>query len=280
MQNIIAIICDCDETLSPDTTDCLLKRNGVETTKFWKEINKCIQEGWDPPIAWMTRMLSLMRDGRIKQNTNQKLAEFGKEIEPFPGVPDFVSQLQKKFTGGKYSKACIKLEAYIISSGIEDLIRGTKFAKAFTGIFGSKFYEDKTSNRIESIKSTITFTEKTKFLYAINKGISGESLRSNPFLVNNRVKKYGRRIPFNNMIYLGDSTGDVPCFSAVKHFGGDGIGILTRNKISRGYKLAKERRSTVGPYSPDYKKGSDLRMVLDEMVKGIAYRILDESQVG
>ena len=278
MQNIIAIICDCDETLSPDTTDYLLKRNGVETTKFWKEINRYIKEGWDPPIAWMTRMLSLMNNGKIKQNTNQKLTEFGKEIEPFPGVPYFVSQLQKILAGGRYSKADIELETYIISSGIEDLIRGTKFAKSFTGIFGSRFYEGKTSRRIESIKSTITFTEKTKFLYAINKGISGENLRSNPFLVNNRVKKDERRIPFNNMIYLGDSIGDVPCFSAVRHFGGDGIGILTRNKISRGYKLAKEKRSTAGPYSPDYKKGSDLRMVLDEMIKTIANRILDENQ--
>ena len=147
MQNIIAIICDCDETLAPDTTNYLLMANGIKTKQFWKMIERDISQGWDPPMAWMTRILSLIDSGEIKQDTNQKLSKLGEKIKPFEGVPSFISQLEKILMKGRYSKVDIKLETYIISSGIEDLIKGTKFAKSFTDVFGSRFYEDK-SKRI------------------------------------------------------------------------------------------------------------------------------------
>ncbi len=277
MQNTIAIICDCDETLAPDTTNFLLEANGIKTKIFWKEIDKLIKDGWDPPLAWMTRIVELMNEGAIKHDTCQELVKLGKKIKPYDGVPCFISQLQSKLKKKQYANFNIKLEAYIISSGIEDLIRGTKFAQEFKGVFGSKFSTDKSTKKINGVKSIVSFTEKTKFLYAINKGITDKQLRSNPFLVNDRVKKDSRRIPFENVIYLGDSTGDVPCFSAVTHFNGVGIGILTKNNVAKGFKLAKERRSTVGPYEPNYKKGSTLRIMLDDMVEGTANRIVAEN---
>jgi hypothetical protein len=277
MQNTIAIICDCDETLAPDTTNFLLEENGINSKKFWKEIEKLIKDGWDPPLAWMTRIVELMDEGTIKENTYDKLVKLGKKVKPYDGVPLFISQLQSKLKKKQYTNFNIKLEAYIISSGIEDIIRGTKFSQEFKDVFGSKFSIDKPTKKINGVKSIVSFTEKTKFLYAINKGITDKQLRSNPFLVNDRVKKDSRRIPFNNMIYLGDSTGDVPCFAAVTYFKGSGIGILTKKDVTKGFKLAKERRSTVGPYKPNYKNGSTLRIMLDDMVEKIANRIIAEN---
>ena len=40
----------------------------------------------NPPIAWMTEIVNLMNDGKIKQNTNAKLKEFGASIEVYPGA--------------------------------------------------------------------------------------------------------------------------------------------------------------------------------------------------
>ena len=40
MQNTIAIICDCDGTLANDTTEFLLKENGIDIEEFWKNINE------------------------------------------------------------------------------------------------------------------------------------------------------------------------------------------------------------------------------------------------
>ncbi len=75
-------------------------------------------------------------------------------------------------------------------------------------------------------KSIVSFTEKTKFLYAINKGITGTELRRTPYSVNDVIPKDQRRIPFSNMIYLGDGPTDIPCFSAIQQNGGKTIGIL------------------------------------------------------
>ena len=54
---------------------------------------------------------------------------------------------------------------------------------------------------------------KTKFLYAINKGVSKSELRQDPSRVNDSVGDEKRKIPFEHMVYLGDSLGDIPCFS-------------------------------------------------------------------
>ena len=76
MKNIIAIICDCDETLSPDTTSLLLENNHIAVKPFWKDIEKSIKMGLHPPLAWMTKIFGLIQKGKIKQNTNQKLSNF------------------------------------------------------------------------------------------------------------------------------------------------------------------------------------------------------------
>jgi len=278
MQNTIAIICDCDETLAPDTTNFLLEQNGVKVKPFWDKITKMVSQGWDPPQAWMTEILQMIRSGRIEQDTNQRLAKLGKKIAPYDGVPEFVPQIKSMVRRNKdFDEAGVGIEFYIISSGFEDLIKGSVLSRHFTDIFAGRFDEDGTG-RIDGIKSSVTFTEKTKFLYAINKGITGKELRRCPFSVNDAIKREDRRIPFEYMVYLGDSPGDIPCFSAVKGYGGNCIGIVGEHSVSKGYQLARGKRTTVGPYSRNYKKGSDLRNVLDTIVKKIGYDIVDRKK--
>ena len=91
----IAIICDCDNTLAPDTTSSLLEDNGIDLDAFWKDISHQVEMGWDPPIAWMTAIANLIKDGKIAQDTNAKLAEFGKSVTPFPGAADFITQINE-----------------------------------------------------------------------------------------------------------------------------------------------------------------------------------------
>ena len=279
MQNTIAIICDCDETLAPDTTSFLLETNGINTDSFWKKISKLVLQGWDPPIAWMTEILNLIKEDKIEQNTNQKLARLGKKIVPFDGVLNFIPELKKMIKENKeFLDANVSLESYIISSGIEDLIKGSVFSKHFTDIFAGRFAEDQNTGLISSIKSSVSFTEKTKFLYAINKGISGKILRKYPYRVNDALKRTARTIPFEYMIYLGDGPGDIPCFSAIRGYGGNCIGIVSNESAYKGYELAKGKRTTVGPYSRNYKKGNDLRLVLETIVKKLGYEIVDNKR--
>ena len=279
MQNTIAIICDCDETLAPDTTDFLLEQNGVKVKPFWIKINKMISQGWDPPHAWMTEILKMIQSGQIEQDTNQKLAKLGKKITPYDGVPEFIPQIKSMIKRNKdFEETGVNIEFYIISSGFEDLIKGSVMSRHFTDIFAGRFNEDKKTGKIDGIKSSVTFTEKTKFLYAINKGITGKEMRRSPFRVNDAIKLEDRRIPFEYMVYLGDSPGDIPCFSAVKGYGGNCIGIVGKSSVNKGYQLARGKRTTVGPYFRNYKKGSDLRNVLDTIIKKIGYDIVDRKK--
>jgi len=255
----IAIICDCDNTLAPDTTSSLLEDNGIDLDAFWKDISHQVEMGWDPPIAWMTAIANLIKDGKIAQDTNAKLAEFGKSVTPFPGAADFITQINESL--GKEHDAIV--EGYVVSCGIESLMKGTVLAGSFTDIFGSSFYEK--DGIIAGVKSSITFTEKTKFVFAINKGIS--DIREEPYKVNKFVEKEKRSIPFENMIYLGDGASDIPCFSMIKNLGGHCIGIDIDSKWHKDFQLELRKRE-MSAFTPDYREGSELRKELETKIFG------------
>ena len=246
----IAIICDCDNTLAPDTTSLLLEKNEINLDSFWKDISHQVEMGWDPPIAWMTAIAELIKDGKIAQDTNAKLAEFGKSVTPFPGAEGFITQINETLT----KEHDVTVEGYVVSCGIESLMKGTVLAESFTDIFGSSFYEK--DGMIAGVKSSITFTEKTKFVFAINKGIS--DIREEPYKVNKFVEKEKRSIPFENMIYLGDCARDIPCFSMIKSLGGLCIGIDIDSKWHKDFQLELRKREMTA-FKPDYREGSELR---------------------
>ena len=133
-------------------------------------------------------------------------------------------------------------------------MKGTVLAESFTDIFGSSFYEK--DGMIAGVKSSITFTEKTKFIFAINKGIS--DIREEPYKVNTFVEKEKRQIPFENMIYLGDGASDIPCFSMIKSLGGHCIGIDIDSKWHKDFQLELRKREMTA-FKPDYREGSELR---------------------
>ena len=185
----VAIICDCDNTLMPDLPSLLLKDNGIDPQDFWDDIDILVKDGWDPPIAWMTELIKLIQDGKIKQNTNEKLAEFSASVETYPGASTFIDEINSKL--GEQSDVLV--EGYVVSSGLESMMKGSKIGNSFTDIFGGRLYEKE--GIISGIKSSITFTEKTKFIFAINKGIASQ-IREKPYDVNNFIPVEERRIRF------------------------------------------------------------------------------------
>ncbi len=277
MQSTIAVICDCDDTLMPDTTNFLLEENGIDSAAFWKKTAGMVKRGWDPPQAYTSEIVKLMQQDKIEHNTRKKLAVLGKRIVPFEGVPEFIPSL-KKFVREKseFAEAEVRLEFYIISSGFEDLIGGTRIKPHVADIFAGRFIEDSATKRISGIKSTVTFTEKTKFVYAINKGIHGREIRRCPFLINESVRAENRRVPFEHMAYIGDSPGDIPCFSAIKSNGGYCIGVMGKQTVRKGYELARGNRTTVGPYTRNYSKSSDLYNMLETIISEIGSKIAEK----
>ena len=257
----IAIICDCDNTLAPDTTSMLLEDNGIDSDSFWEYIGSKAKLGWDPPIAWMTEVAGLIKNGKISQDTNAKLAEFGKSVTTFAGASEFITQIHESLK----KEHDVTVEGYVVSSGIESLIQGTTLSESFTDIFGSSFYEK--DGMIAGAKSSITFTEKTKFIFAINKGVTSE-IRENPYSVNTFVENNKRRIRFENMIYLGDGPSDIPCFSMIKGKGGHNIGIKVNKRLKKSFEFELRKRE-INAFEPDYREGSALRKELNNCILGM-----------
>jgi len=282
--NIIAVICDFDDTLGDDSTNLFLgQKLGMDENEiddFWnKEVKKLITKGWDPPLAYIDLILERIKKLELHV-TNQDLRDLGGQIHLHPGVRDLFSRLRSFVEARKeFREANVQIESYIISGGFEEIIRGTPIAGNMKGIFGCTFNERR--GRLVP-KSVVTFTEKTKFLYAINKGVDGE-LRRNPYGVNDVIPQEQRRIPFPNMIYIGDGPTDIPCFSTIQQYGGKTIGILKYDRKAekkivdkrRAWAIARGDRATLGPFTPDYRASSDLYINLQMQVERVGLDIVD-----
>ena len=276
-QDVIAIICDCDGTLCPDTSDKFVRDLGIDSEDFWRrQVDGLVQDGWDPPLAYLSRLLELSRNEGVPSLTREALRGSGEGVEFYQGALDFVPRLRAMLSDDdEYREAGITIEWYIVSSGIEALLRATALQGLATDIFAGEYAFDE-SGRATAVKRTVTFTEKTKFIYAINKGITGAELRRRPYRVNDAMEPKDRRIPFENMIYVGDGPSDIPCFSMIRYLGGKGIGVMPPEdtELRRPYQLATGQRLTVGPYTADYREGTDLYKMMARMVTSIADSIV------
>ncbi|PKB82438.1 MAG: hypothetical protein BZY88_04190 [SAR202 cluster bacterium Io17-Chloro-G9] len=280
-QDVIAIICDCDGTLCPDTTDKLVRELGLDSNSFWrKDVDHLVQDGWDHTLAYLNCLLEATRNHRNGPLDLSRLRAVGLDVDFYPGALDFVDRIRGRLSeNSEYDEAGVTVEWYIVSSGIEDILSATPLFNLATDIFGCAFGYDSTS-RAEAVKRSVTFTEKTKFIHAISKGISGPELRRRPYRVNDAMKDEDRRVPFEHMVYIGDGPSDIPCFSMIRALNGKAIGVWPPEDtdLKRPYELAQGERLTVGPYTADYQDGSDLYKMLWRIVEGIADSILEKRE--
>jgi phosphoglycolate phosphatase-like HAD superfamily hydrolase len=169
-QNIIAVIFDFDDTLTDDATTKLLDSKGLDTDRFWRhETTALTRDGWDPALAYLQLLLGYTGDGKpLGRISNADLQDFGKCLEFYPGIPDLFEDLRAQVQEHDASRPSI--EFYIVSGGLEEIMKGTSIAKYFKGIFGSRLAER--DGCIAQVMNSVTFTEKTKYIFAINKGVA------------------------------------------------------------------------------------------------------------
>lgn len=277
--SVIALLCDCDGTLCPDTTNQLVEELGLDPEEFWqKDVGRLVEDGWDPPLAYLSMLIRKAKTSPRGQLTRSKLESVGKGIRFYPGALDFVDRLRNQLGASpEYTESGVRIDWYIVSSGIEDVLRASALESLAVDIFGCAFEFDDEDN-VVGIKRSVSFTEKTKFVYAINKGISGPELRRRPYRVNDFMPLQNRPVPFEHMVYIGDGPSDIPCFSMISNLKGKAIGVWPPEdtQLKKSYELALGQRITVGPYGADYQDGTDLFKMLSRIVQGIADLILEE----
>ena len=269
-QNIIAVIFDFDDTLADDSTTRLLEEHGVNAAKFWQEeVNALVQSGWNPTLAYLTRLLQSAKDGGpLAKLNNKQLADFGSTLKFYKGIPKLFKDLQGIVKNHPLSNPGI--EFYVISGGLEEVIRGSTVAPYFTDIWGCQL-EEGDNGTVQHIKNAVSFTEKTRYVFQINKGIDAK-LTGKPYAVNDEMPEPNRRVPFANMIYVGDGLTDVPCFSLIQRFGGKAFGVFDP-KERRCSKKAWEKLVTpkrvMSLNSPRFGPNDDLGSLLRVAVSAI-----------
>jgi phosphoserine phosphatase len=258
----LAVIFDFDETLAPDSTTAFLKHKGIDTDEFWNvHARQLVQLGYDQPLHYLQLMLEMVqRGGPLEGVTPEELRDFGSSLDEsfFPGLPDMFMELKETV----HSYPDLTLDYYIISSGMQELIEGSQTVQQnFSGVYACRFGRDNETGPIKRIRRCVTFTEKTRYLFEISKGINPAESDLNPGLVNKDVPLGHRRIPFKNMVYVGDGLTDIPCFSLVKKMGGMAFAVFDPGSKASAQRALKEfllAGRTVGSHSPRYGVNDDL----------------------
>ena len=254
---VVAICYDFDKTLSPDDMQAqgYIQSVGYEVESFWKESNGLAEENdMDQNLAYMFTMIQKAH-GRFVFN-RQALMDYGAKVQLFPGVETWFKRIREYG-----EKKGVIVEHYIISSGLKEMIEGTKVANEFEKIYASSFYYD-SCGVAQWPAQVINYTSKTQFLFRIEKG----TLDVNDSAVNDYFEPEDIRIPFRNMIYIGDSDTDIPCMKLVNSYSGHSIGVYnpeTNNK-RKVYKMMGDKRIKYFA-SADYTENSEL----DKLVKSI-----------
>lgn len=254
---VLAICYDFDKTLSPDDMQAqgYIQSVGYEVESFWTESNGLAESNdMDQNLAYMYTMIQKAR-GRFIFN-RKTLMDYGAKVSLFPGVDTWFKRIREY---GE-TKGVI-VEHYIISSGLMEMIEGTKVANEFEKIYASSFYYDE-NGEAKWPAQVINYTSKTQFLFRIVKG----TLDVNDSGVNDYFNPEDIRIPFRNMVYIGDSDTDIPCMKLVNSHSGHSIGVYNPETRDRRkvYKMMEDKR--IKYFAPaDYTDNSEL----DKLVKAI-----------
>ena len=271
---VLAICYDFDKTLSPDDMQAqgFIQSLNVDVNEFWQESNTLAKEhDMDNNLAYMYMMATKSYGKQFL--TKEVLADYGSKVALYNGVRTWFERIRQYGL-----KQGVQIEHYIISSGLKEMIEGTEMAKngAFKKIYASAFMFDDKGVAVWPAQA-INYTNKTQFLFRIQKGV----LDINDTGVNDYIRPEEQRVPFRNMIYIGDSDTDIPCMSLVNINGGHSIGVYdpdSKNK-DKVYKMMQHHRIRYYA-SADYTDGSDLDTVVKQIIqKTAAYEALEQQYV-
>lgn len=266
---IVAIMYDFDRTLcTKDMQDySFIPSLGMTESEFWQYSNSLGQrEHMDSILAYMYAMVKISKDKNIPL-LRQNLVDMGKNVELFKGVEGWFDRITEF---GKDNG--MQVEHYVISSGMKEIIEGTPISKCFKSIFACEFLYDENGNGVWP-KTDVNYTNKTQFVYRINKGVLDVA---NDNDLNRSMPDDSKRVPFCNMIYIGDGLSDVPCMKMMKAYGGYSIAVY-QNKDSKVEDLLKRGRVDY-IYPADYSENTGLDITVKNIIRkmSISETLYDE----
>lgn len=282
MSNIIAVIWDFDQTLvNGYMQDPIFQYYGVDSKKFWQEVNELPQKykneqgvNVNKDTIYLNQFIKYAKEGYFSGLNNQKLKEFGERLKFYNGIPEIFTKTKEMIQSNPaYQEYNIKVEHYIVSTGMKAIIMGSVIAEHVDGIWGCELIEDDINGEriISEIGYTIDNTSKTRAIFEINKGIP-----KHPDIdVNSKMPEEMRRVKFENMIYIADGPSDIPAFSVVNKNGGATFAIYPKGDIE-AFKQVEQMRQDgrVNMYAEaDYSEGTTSYMWIANKITQFAEKI-------
>ena len=266
-QNTVALVYDFDGTLSPEPMQHygVLPKLNVEPPKFWAEVKRLRKEHRaEELLMYMHEMVRIADASGVKLQ-REDLKELGSRIEYFPGVEDWFERINRYVA--EKSNGAIKVEHYIISAGLKEIIEGCSIADQFEEIYACELFYDAYGHPKWPAR-VITDTSKTQYLFRVNKGVLDVNES-----INSHMPAEERKIPFDNMIYFGDGETDVPSMALMMQNGGHAVAV---HKDEKGQNTCQDlRRANRIDYfcDADYSAGSQLEVMVQNTLDIIVSRI-------
>lgn len=263
-QPIVAIMYDFDKTLcTKDMQEyAFIPALGMSSSAFWSEVNAMTDaEEMDNILAYMYKMVEKAKEKKVPI-TRDTFQEMGSKVEYFDGVKTWFERIN-----AYGEKVGVRVEHYIVSSGIKEIIEGTEIARFFKKIYACEFMYDYNGS-IQWPKFAVNYTAKTQFLFRINKGVLTIDSKCADKL-NRFTPENERRVPFRNMIYIGDGLTDVPCMKLVKSYGGQSIAVFDQEKGKDAAEALKAANRVNFVAAADYGTGSDIEIIVQAIIKKI-----------
>lgn len=257
---IVALIYDFDKTLSPRDMEeySFMPGIGVAPADFWGLCAEFAREHQMDGILTYMYLMQKMAKGRMEL-TREALEKLGEAVEFFPGVETWFDRINEI---GRQNGVAV--EHYIISSGLTEIIRGSAIGDKFKAVFAASFCYDESDHPVWA-STAVNYTSKTQYLFRINKGIFDVT---NDRDLNAFTPAYKRRVPFSNMIYVGDGLTDVPCMKMTKQKGGYSIAVHAPGRTEQADDLLLQGRADFS-VEADYSAGSEIEQVVDMLTRRI-----------
>ncbi len=259
---IIALLYDFDKTLC--TTDMenytFIPALGYTPAQFWQKANSFGRDNhMDGLLAYMYTMIHECRE-QDRRLDRDFLVRCGRDMVLFPGVREWFRRIN-----AFGQQLGVEIEHYVISSGLREIIEGSGIAHEFREIYACEFFYDEEGLACWP-KLDVNFTNKTQFVYRINKGVLDVS---DDKTLNDSMPDDSKRIPFTNMIYVGDGLSDVPCMKMMRAYGGQAIAVYqASNRAGVEDLLAKGRVDYI--FQADYRAGSALEATVQDIIRKMA----------
>ena len=261
-KTVIALLYDFDKTLCTQDMQnySFIPSLGMAPGDFWREANGFGErEQMDGILAYMYTMLKKSKEKNVPL-TRESLRKCGRSITFFPGVTDWFERINR------YGASLgVQVEHYVISSGLREIIEGSEIADCFKEIYACEFFYDEDGVPVWP-KLAVNFTAKTQFVYRINKGVLNVS---DDKALNASMPDEHKRVPFVNMVYIGDGLSDVPCMKMMRSYGGQAIAVhQNTNRSAVEELLRKDRVDYIFP--ADYREGTPLENTMKNILKKMA----------